>query len=201
MALIVMNNKKLSATGAARHRGFHQGKKGPEVGPSVADASSSLMMPHNDCDPASGRVAAAGLDMSELMRFPGYLLARARWVVLRTFEAAVREACNLRPVEFSVLLLVATNREVTQAQLSQALGVAPPNMTGILRRLAARGLLARTRSREDARQQHLSLTAEGQRLLLLAHAQALEAENSWLGRLSPAEQAMLAELLGKIVGA
>lgn len=156
-------------------------------------------MPSRNQD--TGRAGLRPLDQSELKKFPGYLLARARWVAFKTFEQALRDFCNLRPVEFSVLLLVATNTDVTQTQLSQALGVAPPNMTGLLRRLLERGLVERARAEADARQQFLTVTDEGMRLVTSAHAQILAADTVWLSRLTAAEQAMLVELLEKVTNA
>lgn len=144
--------------------------------------------------PTNGRT----LDQRELKKFPGYLLARARYLAFKTFEQAVRESCELRPVEFSILLLISTNQDVTQSQLAQALGVAAPNMTGILRRLQQRELVARERSETDARQQHLALTAEGQRVLDTAYAQARNADKGWMNRLSKAEQGIFLELLDKL---
>jgi DNA-binding MarR family transcriptional regulator len=150
--------------------------------------------------PEAPRQGARPLDQSELKKFPGYLLTRARLVVFKAFENAVRQTCDLRPVEFSVLTLLATNDDVTQTQLSQALGVAPPNMTGILRRLEERELLGRARAQHDGRQQFLTLTAAGRRLVAQAEPQVMAAEMSWLARLSTGEQAMLGELLDKLAG-
>ena len=143
--------------------------------------------------------SARTLDSRELKKFPGYLLARARYVAFKTFEQAVRESCELRPVEFSILLLISTNENVTQSQLAQALGVAAPNMTGMLRRLQERKLVERERSETDARQQHLALTPEGRHVLDTAYAQARNADKSWMNRLSKAEQGILLELLDKLI--
>jgi DNA-binding MarR family transcriptional regulator len=142
----------------------------------------------------------AGLNQAELKRYPGYLLARARFGAFRNFEEHIGRPFELRPVEFSVLLLVQTNGDVSQSQLSQALGVAAPNMTTILRRLEARELLAREQSPRDGRIQHIVLTAKGRKLLRDARAAGAAMDRQWLARLSPAEQAMLFELLAKLVG-
>jgi DNA-binding MarR family transcriptional regulator len=138
------------------------------------------------------------LDTRELKKFPGYLLARARYLAFKTFEQAVRESCELRPVEFSILLLISTHENATQSQLAQALGVAAPNMTGMLRRLQERKLVERERSVTDARQQHLALTPEGRRVFDTAYAQARNADRSWMNRLSKAEQGIFLELLDKL---
>ena len=141
---------------------------------------------------------APALDQSELKKYPGYLFARARYIAFRTFEHHIGAEYELKPVEFSLLLLVSTNREVTQAQLAQALGVAPPNMTGIFKRLEARGLLERAPAERDKRMQFITLTRAGASLVARAHAIGKTMDKSWLGSLSKAEQAMLLELLEKV---
>lgn len=138
------------------------------------------------------------LDQSALKQYPGYFLARARFIAFRTFERRIGAVFELRPVEFSVLLLISSNTEVTQSQLSLALGVAPPNMTGILRRLESRGLIERSRAETDKRMQFIALTATGRSLVQQAHAVGKTMDKDWMGKLTRAEQAMLVELLGKV---
>jgi DNA-binding MarR family transcriptional regulator len=139
------------------------------------------------------------LDESELQKYPGYLLARARWQAFRAYERDIGRRFELRPVEFSLLVLLKSNDEVSQSQLAQALGVAAPNMTGILRRLETRGLIERARSEVDKRIQHIVLTRDGRRLVEEAMAAGRDMDQPWLGRLTKAEQGMLLELLGKLV--
>jgi DNA-binding MarR family transcriptional regulator len=138
------------------------------------------------------------LDQSELKKYPGYFLARARFIAFRTFERHVGAVYDLRPVEFSLMLLLASNMQVTQSQLSAALGVAPPNMTGVLRRLESRGLIARKRAEADKRMQFIELTGTGSSLLEQAHAVGKTMDKAWMGKLTRAEQAMLLELLSKV---
>lgn len=144
------------------------------------------------------RKEVGALDQSELRKYPGYLLARARWQAFRNFERGIGRPLELRPVEFSILVLLDANREVTQSQLAQALGVAAPNMTGILRRLEGRGLIERLRSEADKRMQFIALSAAGRQLLADAVASGKGMDKAWLARLSRAEQAMLFELLVKL---
>jgi DNA-binding MarR family transcriptional regulator len=138
------------------------------------------------------------LDQSELKKHPGYFLARARFAAFRTYEQHIGEALDLRPVEFSLMVLLASNQQATLTQLSQALGVAQPNMTGILRRLEGRGLLERTRAEKDKRMQYITLSTEGTKLLRQARAAGKDMDRDWLGGLTAAEQGMLVELLEKI---
>lgn len=141
------------------------------------------------------------LDETEIQKYPGYLLARSRWQAFRAYERHIGRPFELRPVEFSILVLINSNREVSQSQLAQVLGVAAPNMTGILRRLEARGLIERARSETDKRIQHIVLSREGVRLIGEAVAAGKDMDQPWLGRLTPAEQGMLLELLGKLARA
>ena len=148
--------------------------------------------------PQAATPPGQALDQSELKRYPGYLFARARYIAFRTFEQNIGAEYELKPVEFSLMLLVSGNREVTQAQLAQALGVAPPNMTGIFKRLEARGLVQRTPAERDKRMQFITLTRAGAALTARAHAIGKTMDKAWLGSLSKGEQAMLLELLEKV---
>jgi len=145
------------------------------------------------------RTSNGVLNQSELKRHPGYLLARARFQAFRNYEQHIGRPLDLRPVEFSALLLIDTNTDVSQSQLSQSLGVAAPNMTTILRKLEGRGLLAREQSPSDGRIQHIVLTAAGRKLIAAALAAGKTMDRAWLDRLSRAEQGMLLELLNKLV--
>jgi DNA-binding MarR family transcriptional regulator len=142
--------------------------------------------------------ANARLDQSELKKHPGYFLARARFIAFRTFEEHIGQVLDLRPAEFALMVLLDSNRHVTLTQLSQALGVAQPNMTSILRRLEGRGLLERTRAERDKRMQYLTLSTKGTKLLAQARAAGRDMDKEWLGGLTAAEQAMMIELLEKV---
>lgn len=138
------------------------------------------------------------LDQSELKKHPGYFLARARFIAFRTFEQHIGQLCDVRPVEFALMVLLGSNQHVTQKRLAQTLGVAQPNMTGLLRRLEERGLLERTRAEKDKRVQYITLTTAGAKLLRQAVAAGKDMDKGWLRRLSNGEQAILIELLEKL---
>jgi DNA-binding MarR family transcriptional regulator len=135
---------------------------------------------------------------SELHDVVGYRLAQASIVTTRVFGAAVGSVCELRPVEYTVLALVQANPGVTARQLARELAVAPPNITVWLDRLAARGLVARSRGEVDARLQHVRATAAGAALARRATQRLHEGESEALALLSAAERAMLVELLQKV---
>lgn len=140
------------------------------------------------------------LDQSELVKYPGYLTALARFHTNRNFMRHIGEPFRLRPVEFSILVLLSSNENVAQAQLAQALGVAAPNMTALLHGLEGRGIVERQRAESDRRVQYIVLTPKGRRLLAEAVAAGRSMDKPTFSNLSRAEQGMLLELLGKMVG-
>lgn len=128
----------------------------------------------------------------------GHHLACARVTTHVTFLKHFGQPYDLRPVEYSLLMLLAANAQLTPKQLAQALALSAPNLTILLDRMQERGLLERVRSEVDRRSQHVLLTAQGRAMAddICAKTPAMEAELD--GCLSRAERALLIELLGKI---
>jgi DNA-binding MarR family transcriptional regulator len=128
----------------------------------------------------------------------GHHLACARVTTHVTFLAHVGQPYDLRPVEYSLLMLLAANAQLTPKQLAQSLALSAPNLTILLDRLQDRGALQRVRSEVDRRSQHVMLTDAGRALAdeITTRTPAMEAELD--GCLSRAERAMLIELLDKV---
>ncbi len=140
---------------------------------------------------------ATELDASRLTHLVGYAATRASIVLKKTF-ARHMEALDIKVTEFSILMLVAGNAMVNQRQLGQALDISAPNMAVTLDRMVEHGWVERVRSTEDRRAQQIHLLPAGRRLVLQADRIAATMEDSALRRLSPAERALLIELLLKI---
>ncbi len=154
-------------------------------------------------DPSPGNAAATGgagkeLDQGALSHVFGYRLSLADIPSKRVFARFIGKPMNLRPVEFTTLLLVTSNPGVTQKQLAQALAMSAPNLTIVIDRMTERGLLARVRSETDRRAQNVHATAEGEALAQRAHAVSKSMETELLSVLSPGERILLFELLQKI---
>ncbi len=141
--------------------------------------------------------APRGLDDSALTHLVGYAASRAALEMRKVF-AGHMEAYDLRIAEFTILMLVASNGDVNQKQLGQALDISPPNMAVTLDRLVERGWVERVRSTQDRRAQHIHLTAKGRTLAERSHKISKTMEESALAMLSQAERALLIELLRKI---
>jgi DNA-binding MarR family transcriptional regulator len=142
-------------------------------------------------------VPPAGLDQSRLTHLVGYAASRASIELKKSFARHLGPL-GLKAVEFSILVLVASNTEVNQKQLGQALDVSAPNMAITLDRMVERGWVERVRSTKDRRSMWIHLTVAGKDLVQRAEKIAATMENSALRMLSPAEQALLVELLLKV---
>ena len=155
-------------------------------------------MPRSPLPRSLDRTPQARLAEGGLHGVVGYQLAQASIVTTQIFSAVVGAACNLRPVEYTVLALVHANPDVTARQLAKGLAVTPPNIAVWLDRLESRGLVTRSRSDSDARMQHVRATAAGAALARRSTERLLEGENDPLAALSAAERSMLIELLHKV---
>jgi DNA-binding MarR family transcriptional regulator len=127
----------------------------------------------------------------------GYQLAQASVATTAVFQAQVGKPLGLRPVEFTLLALVRKNPDATARQLARALAVTPPNIALVVERLQSRSLVVRQRSTQDARMQHIRVTAKGAALVDKAAKRLIDGEQAALTALSGAERAMLVELLHK----
>jgi DNA-binding MarR family transcriptional regulator len=146
----------------------------------------------------SGSPKKQGPAQGVLDHVVGHHLACARVTTHVTFLQHIGQPLDLRPVEYSLLMLLLANAQLTPKQLAQSLALSAPNLTILLDRMQVRGMLQRVRSEVDRRSQHVMLTEAGQTLAgqVLALTPAMEAELD--GCLSRAERAMLIELLDKV---
>jgi DNA-binding MarR family transcriptional regulator len=145
-------------------------------------------------------VAGSTLNQSAMQHLMGYRLTLAESASRRVFQRHVGTPFKLRPVEFTLLVLLLANGHATPKQLASTLGMPPPNVTVLVDRLAERGLLRRERSDTDGRATILRLTDKGTELAKRTQRVSLTMEASLLAPLSAAERAMLAELLHKLAG-
>ncbi|MFT4249718.1 MAG: MarR family transcriptional regulator [Pseudomonas sp.] len=115
------------------------------------------------------------IDQVRLTRLLGFRLTRTELQIRRMFLECVR-AYELKPVDFSVLVLVDANSGANQRQLAEVLDVSPPNLAIVIARLVKRRLLRQVRGRQDRRMQHLYLTTAGKALLDQAEAAVQQME-------------------------
>ena len=139
-----------------------------------------------------------GLDHGRMRRILGYNLAQAAIPSLRIFNKRIGEPFQLRRLDFTILMLVASNPHVTQRQMSVALDVSAPRLTLVCDKLEERELITRTRSEDDRRKQIIALTRKGTALVKKAERIADGMERELLGHLTDAERSTLFALLEKV---
>ena len=140
-----------------------------------------------------GHLAASGLNA-----VLGYQLAQAAVATTALFVQEVGGPQDLRPVEYTVLQLIAENPGTSPVRLAKALAVTKPNITMWVDRLVGRHLVKRSPSASDKRAQELRTTAAGAALAKAATRALRTAEDQALRHLSAGERAILAELLHKV---
>lgn len=188
---------------------------GSEVGTNIgteASASRALMRPRKNASTASSTAIGTrtdtgalptsitnviGLDSTFLESLLGYNARRAALHIIALFMQRMA-VHGLRPVDFSVLVLIGHNPGITSRQLSQALDVQPPNLVGIINALSRRKLLDRQSHPTDGRALGLHLTATGETLLTQAEQTAAQLEIDATPRLSATERRTLMRLLQKV---
>ena len=94
----------------------------------------------------------------------GYALRRAQGAVYADLHESLSEL-ELRPVQYTLLVMVAENPGASQSSVCEALGIQKANCVPTMSELERRGLILRRKSTSDARSYELHLTAKGKRVL------------------------------------
>ena len=147
---------------------------------------------------AADETPAGHLHEAQLQQIVGYQLAQATIATNEVFTTQVGEPMGLRRVEYTLLTLIQQNPECTPARLARALDVTAPNITMWIAKLQERGWVLREQHQTDKRSHHVRLSARGARLVAEATQRLIDGERATLTRLSPAERAILIELLHKV---
>jgi MarR family 2-MHQ and catechol resistance regulon transcriptional repressor len=124
-------------------------------------------------------------------------LARAARAIFAEIEPAVA-ASGLTPTQFGVLEALLHKGPLSHGELKAKVLTSAANLTDVIDKLEARGLLSRKRETDDARRICVELTPTGRSLIaaiLPAHAARI---TRLMSRLDETEQATLATLLRKL---
>ena len=146
---------------------------------------------------AASDVRAPAAEVGPLARMVGYVLRRAQLAVFDDVIANFAEI-DLRPAQYSVLVLLGHSPGLKQSDVAAALGIQRANFVVLFDSLERRGLSRRVSAPNDRRSYALYLTEEGERLL--ARANALEAahEARLDAKLGPGGRGHLLDLLNRI---
>ena len=141
--------------------------------------------------------AVDSVDTSFLETLLGYNARRTSLAVIEVFMQRMAPF-GLKPVDFSVLSLVAHNPGITSRQLCNTLGILPPNLVGMVGALEKRDLIERKPHPRDGRAMGLHLTTAGEKLMRQAEPTAAKLEAEVASRLTATELKTLIKLLQKV---
>ena len=149
--------------------------------------------------PAAGAERARGghVDLAYLNDHIGYVVRRTQLAIFKDFIKTLAPV-DIRPAQYSVLIVIGRNPGLTQAELGRALAIKRANLVGMLNELERRKLARRVASPSDRRSHALHLTANGRQMLERFHALALEHEKRATRALDAAEKRLLLELLARV---
>lgn len=137
------------------------------------------------------------IDVGPLSRMIGYALRRAQLAVFDDFIASLAEL-NLRPAQFSVLLLLDRAPGSTQSAVAASLGIKRANFVAMMDDLEERGLAERTVSPSDKRSHAIFLTENGRKTLDRARTLAQRHEARQIAKLGDGGVEALLMLLGRL---
>ncbi len=138
------------------------------------------------------RRAAIALDV--LDGHLGYFVRRLQVWVFQDFIHTLAPI-DLSPAQFSVLVVTAANRGLSQAELAATLAIERAQLARLLHRLEGRGLIQRLKSAADGRRHALQLTPAGRALLARAKTLAARHESRLIERLGAARHHLLLQAL------
>jgi DNA-binding MarR family transcriptional regulator len=125
--------------------------------------------------PTTPRPETPGADLGRLTRHLGYLARRTQIWIFQDFIRTLAEV-DIRTAQYSILIVIEANPGLSQAVLSQTLGIERARLVHLLDGLEARKFVQRRRSISDRRSHALSLTAQGRSALARIKALADEHE-------------------------
>ncbi|WP_315768935.1 MULTISPECIES: MarR family winged helix-turn-helix transcriptional regulator [unclassified Bradyrhizobium] len=133
---------------------------------------------------------------------PGHLARRFQQIAVAVFLAEVEAAgFDLTPVQYAALAAIAANPAIDQITLAGLIAYDRTTITGVIDRLAQKGLVVRRASARDRRSRELLITDEGRRTLE-AITPAVEAAQRLMVRgLSETEAKELVRLMQKAIAA
>jgi DNA-binding MarR family transcriptional regulator len=158
---------------------LRQDKK-QDLFPDVSDRRLSQKAGAPSARPADGirqarRNGRQSIDIGVLHDHLGYLVRRLQVWVFQDFIRTLAPI-DIRPAQYSVLVVIAANPGLSQSNLADKLGIERARLVRLLDLLERRGLTRRAASRTDRRSHALGLTAAGQRTLKRAMALAAQHE-------------------------
>ena len=130
-------------------------------------------------------------------------LSEAFWSVARQLRHTSQETLapwDITPSQFRALRMLTRHGEMRLSELSERLEVAPRTATEVVDALESRDLVRRLADLGDRRATLVEVTEHGAGILAEIRAARGTEAGRIFGRLSPADRADLARILGKLRG-
>jgi len=127
----------------------------------------------------------------------GHLLRRAHQRHTAIFQALIGDE-HLTPLQFAALMKLSDLGEASQNHLGRLTAMDAATMQGVIKRLLARGLIARHPDPDDRRRLVLTLTKEGAEVAALAAQRGHVITHRTLEPLSASERSTFLKLLRRL---
>ena len=138
--------------------------------------------------------AEGRLDFGELNEHVGYFLRRIQVAVFKNFIRTLAPM-DVRPAQYSVLVLIASNPGRSQSAIGQALNIERARLARMLHELERRNWIERRAAPDDRRSHSLFLTATGEKALVRIRALAAKHEAYMVEVLGTKRHDILLDLL------
>jgi DNA-binding MarR family transcriptional regulator len=133
---------------------------------------------------------------------PGHFARRFQQIAVAIFHAEVEAAgYDLTPVQYAALSSIRTHPAIDQATLAGLIAYDRTTITGVVDRLAQKGLLVRQANSRDRRVRELQITDEGRRILGGIEPAVEAAQRIMLRGLTADEAKTFMQLLRKAIAA
>ena len=146
---------------------------------------------------AAAAEPGVAVDVGPLSGLIGHALRGAQLAVSRDL-AQQFAGLDIRPAQFSALVVLRQNPGLRAGQVALALGMRRANFVAVLDGLEARGLAERGRAKDDRRASALFLTEAGAAMLARLEPLLAGHEAKFAARLGPDGRHQLMDLLHRI---
>ena len=124
-------------------------------------------------------------------------VGRTNLQVHRALNHALAKA-DLSLAQHEILVAISQNSGLTQKQLSENLLVIKSNVSALIKKLEARGLVLRTTDSSDTRNKRLSLTPSGRTLVRMSFALQNRIVDAMASVMSDEELAMINDVMRRV---
>jgi DNA-binding MarR family transcriptional regulator len=144
--------------------------------------------------PSAGSDQSQKLDFAELNDHVGYFLRRLQVAVFGNFIRTL-EPMDVRPAQFSILVLIAANPGRSQSAIGQALNIERARLARMLHELERRQWIERRAAPDDGRSHSLFLTEGGVKALARIRSLAARHEERMVEMIGRERRLLLLDLL------